>query len=187
MTLNCSPMVLCRCFSFAFSQRHPRHLFLSTWYATFSSARICVLLLCCLAARTCSRRPFCALTKELTASAPSAVEIRLHCAYDPCGRRVSWMCLPDLALFGRGGGGIFTKTAAVGVALSIMNEYRLEEDDKHNIVGDTLGDIAVLLGSFAETTCATQVFIASSDTLENSWGAGRHPVLFFSVELRWKS
>ena len=66
-------MVLCRCFSFAFSQRHPPHLFLSTWCATFTSARICVPLPCCLARRTCFRRPFCAMTEELTASALSAM------------------------------------------------------------------------------------------------------------------
>ena len=68
------------------------------------------------------------------------------------------------------------KAAAVGAALSVMHEYRLEEDDGRipastaDIVGDTVGDIAgmeaVLFGSFAETTCAAQVLIASSDALE---------------------
>ena len=45
----------------------------STWSATFTSARICVPLSCCLAARTCSRRSFCVMTKELTTSAISAM------------------------------------------------------------------------------------------------------------------
>ena len=45
----------------------------STWSATFTSARICVPLSCCLAARTCSKRSFCVMTKELTTSAISAM------------------------------------------------------------------------------------------------------------------
>ena len=48
-------------------------VFLSTWSATFTSARICVPLSCYLATRTCSRRPLCAMTKELTTSAISAM------------------------------------------------------------------------------------------------------------------
>ena len=64
-------------------------------------------------------------------------------------------------------------------ALSVMNEYRLVKDDGRipasiaDIAGDTVGDIAglkaVLFGLFSETTCVAQVFIASSDALENSW------------------
>ena len=61
--------------------------------------------------------------------------------------------------------------AAVGAALSVMNEHRSEEDDKRipaciaDIVGDSVGDIAgmgaVLFGSFAEASCAALVLIAS--------------------------
>ena len=81
------------------------------------------------------------------------------------------------------GGGIFTKAAAVGAALSVLNEYRSEEDDKRipegttDIVDDTVGVTAglgvVLLGTFAEATCAALVLAASSDTLGNSWKAQR--------------
>ena len=86
---------------------------------------------------------------------------------------------------------ISTVTVAVGAVFSVV-----EEDDKHipvsiaDMFGDTVGDIAgvevVLLGSSAETTIATQVCIASSDTLENSWKALRYPVLLsLYLELRW--
>ena len=91
-------------------------------------------------------------------------------------------------------GGISTETAAVGSALSALSEYRLEEDDKRlpagiaDIVGESVARMeVVLLGSFAETMCAMQVFIASSDALETSWKAWRYPVLVFSLVLRWDS
>ena len=115
-------------------------------------------------------------------------------AFQKYGRYVwsySWGC-SSIALFGRLGG-ISTKAAAVGAALSVPNEYRSEEDDKRipaciaDIEGDTVGDIAgvgaVLLGSFAEAMCAALVLIASSDALGNSWKAQRYPVLIFSLSL----
>merc|ERR1719183_393158 len=78
----------------------------------------------------------------------------------------------SIALFGRVGGGIYTKAADVGADLSGKNEWGLEEDDYRNPaciadnVGDNVGDIAGmgadLFGSFAESTCAALVLAASS-------------------------
>merc|ERR1719394_736309 len=84
----------------------------------------------------------------------------------------------SIALFGRVGGGIYTKAADVGADLSGKNDYGLDEDDPRNPaciadnVGDNVGDIAGmgadLFGSFAEATCAALVLSSLS-----SLGAGR--------------
>merc|ERR1719450_1199313 len=97
----------------------------------------------------------------------------------------------SIALFGRVGGGIYTKAADVGADLSGKNDYGLEEDDYRNPaciadnVGDNVGDIAGmgadLFGSFAESTCAALVLVASSPALENSWKALMYPVLISSL------
>jgi len=96
----------------------------------------------------------------------------------------------SIALFGRVGGGIYTKAADVGADLSGKNDYGLEEDDYRNPaciadnVGDNVGDIAGmgadLFGSFAEATCAALVLASSSADLQ-SHGSLMYPVLISSV------
>ena len=77
-----------------------------------------------------------------------------------------------VALFGRVGGGIYTKAADVGSDLVGKVVEDLPEDDFRNPgviadnVGDNVGDIAGmgsdLFGSFAESTCACLVIAVSS-------------------------
>jgi inorganic pyrophosphatase len=79
----------------------------------------------------------------------------------------------SIAMFGRVGGGIYTKAADVGADLVGKLDFGLEEDDPKNPatiadnVGDNVGDIAGmgsdLFGSFAEGTCAAMVILASSN------------------------
>ena len=80
-----------------------------------------------------------------------------------------------MALFGRVGGGIYTKAADVGADLVGKIDQDLEEDSPRNPatiadnVGDNVGDIAGmgsdLFGSFASSTCATLVLISSTENL----------------------
>mmetsp|Transcript_74920 Transcript_74920/g.165752 ORF Transcript_74920/g.165752 Transcript_74920/m.165752 type:complete len:718 (+) Transcript_74920:87-2240(+) len=96
----------------------------------------------------------------------------------------------SIALFGRVGGGIYTKAADVGADLSGKNDYGLEEDDYRNPaciadnVGDNVGDIAGmgadLFGSFAESTCAALVLAAASP-LKHHWCSLMFPVLISSM------
>merc|ERR1712160_146466 len=96
-----------------------------------------------------------------------------------------------IALFGRVGGGIYTKAADVGADLAGKLNAGLEEDDVRNPatiadnVGDNVGDIAGmgadLYGSFAEATCAAMVLSASSPDLRDSWAAQMYPLLISSV------
>ena len=83
----------------------------------------------------------------------------------------------SIALFGRVGGGIYTKAADVGSDLVGKVVAGLEEDSPQNPgviadnVGDNVGDIAGmgsdLFGSFAESTCACLVVSATSEQLVN--------------------
>jgi inorganic pyrophosphatase len=82
-----------------------------------------------------------------------------------------------VALFGRVGGGIYTKAADVGADLVGKVVHDLDEDSVMNPgtvadnVGDNVGDIAGmgadLFGSLAESTCACLVISGTSTELIN--------------------
>jgi len=92
-----------------------------------------------------------------------------------------------IAMFGRVGGGIYTKAADVGADLAGKVEEGLEEDDPRNPatiadnVGDNVGDIAGmgadLFGSFAEATCAALIVAATSPELLASTGSLMYPLV----------
>ena len=96
-----------------------------------------------------------------------------------------------VALFGRVGGGIYTKAADVGSDLAGKVIAGLKEDDKSNPgviadnVGDNVGDIAGmgadLFGSLAEATCAALVVGSTSLQLDSTTDAIYFPLMITSV------
>ncbi|KAK9147031.1 hypothetical protein Sjap_006934 [Stephania japonica] len=98
----------------------------------------------------------------------------------------------SMALFGRVGGGIYTKAADVGADLVGKVERNIPEDDLRNPaviadnVGDNVGDIAGmgsdLFGSYAESTCAA-LFVASISSLgiKHQYSAMSYPLLISAM------
>jgi inorganic pyrophosphatase len=97
-----------------------------------------------------------------------------------------------IAMFGRVGGGIYTKAADVGADLVGKVIHGIPEDDPRNPatiadnVGDNVGDVAGmgadLFGSFAEATCACLVIGSQSTDLVNAgWGAIMFPLVISAI------
>jgi len=93
-----------------------------------------------------------------------------------------------IAMFGRVGGGIFTKAADVGSDLAGKVVENIPEDDPRNPgviadnVGDNVGDVAGmgsdLFGSFAEASCAALIVGSTSeDIVRAGWGALMFPLV----------
>jgi H+-translocating diphosphatase len=98
----------------------------------------------------------------------------------------------SIAMFGRVGGGIYTKAADVGADLVGKVVHGIPEDDPRNPatiadnVGDNVGDVAGmgadLFGSFAESTCAALVIAAQTNELRNAgWGAVCFPIAVSAI------
>ena len=97
----------------------------------------------------------------------------------------------SIALFGRVGGGIYTKAADVGADLAGKVVKGLPEDDIRNPgtiadnVGDNVGDIAGmgsdLFGSLAESSCAALVVSGTSAELVVDTGAFYFPLCVTGV------
>jgi len=95
-------------------------------------------------------------------------------------------------MFGRVGGGIYTKAADVGADLAGKVVEDIPEDDPRNPatiadnVGDNVGDVAGmgsdLFGSYAEGTCAALVVASSSVQLvEAGWATLMFPIVVSAV------
>ncbi|CAN4088586.1 unnamed protein product [Withania somnifera] len=98
----------------------------------------------------------------------------------------------SMALFGRVGGGIYTKAADVGADLVGKVERNIPEDDPRNPaviadnVGDNVGDIAGmgsdLFGSYAESSCAALVVASiSSFGIDHDLTSMCYPLLISSM------
>ncbi|XP_073299932.1 pyrophosphate-energized vacuolar membrane proton pump 1-like isoform X2 [Primulina huaijiensis] len=98
----------------------------------------------------------------------------------------------SMAMFGRVGGGIYTKAADVGADLVGKVERNIPEDDPRNPaviadnVGDNVGDIAGmgsdLFGSYAESSCAALVVASiSSFGITHDFTAMCYPLLISSM------
>ncbi|KAL1564030.1 Pyrophosphate-energized vacuolar membrane proton pump 1 [Salvia divinorum] len=98
----------------------------------------------------------------------------------------------SMALFGRVGGGIYTKAADVGADLVGKVERNIPEDDPRNPaviadnVGDNVGDIAGmgsdLFGSYAEASCAALVVASiSSFGIAHDFTGMCYPLLISSM------
>ncbi|CAA7409843.1 unnamed protein product [Spirodela intermedia] len=98
----------------------------------------------------------------------------------------------SMALFGRVGGGIYTKAADVGADLVGKVERNIPEDDPRNPaviadnVGDNVGDIAGmgsdLFGSYAESSCGALVVASiSSFGINHELAAMLYPLLVSSM------
>ncbi|CAI0389012.1 unnamed protein product [Linum tenue] len=98
----------------------------------------------------------------------------------------------SMALFGRVGGGIYTKAADVGADLVGKVERNIPEDDPRNPaviadnVGDNVGDIAGmgsdLFGSYAESSCAALVVASiSSFGINHEFTAMLYPLIISAV------
>jgi len=96
-----------------------------------------------------------------------------------------------IALFGRLGGGIYTKAADVGADLVGKIEKNMPEDSPNNPatiadnVGDNVGDIAGmgadLFGSFSESTCAALVVGSTSPSFYYTPSALYYPLMISAI------